>query len=560
MKSLKYLFLLVVVTSCGLVGIHLKVKNPKPGEFLDLGEEMRVLGANNALRTEYDVTFYRLDISINAKDKSLGGWVEMRCKALANIDSLQLDLDDILAIDGIHYGSRETTPLQFTRHYRAVKIKLPSSIKKGESFVIHTQYHGNPQIAKRPPWAGGTVWKKDKKGNAWLGVACETEGSSVWFPCKDMTSDEPDSAVIGLTIPDNGLTAVSNGELENVFAVDGLKTFIWRVHYAINPYNITYYVGNFVPINDQYIGVDGDTLAITHYVLKPDEEEARDHLVKVKDNIRVYEEIWGPYQFYKDGFKLVASPYAGMEHQSAIAYGNKYKLDLYGMEDYTMLHETGHEWFGNAVSAADLADVWLQEGVTTYGESVYLERQYGKAMGYRHLLLYRMMIKNKLPLVAPFEQRYFDYHDGDVYVKGAWVLHTLRFQLEDDSLFFKIMRTFYKEQSLKSTSSKDFIATVNRITGKDWQWFFNQYLYKNSVPVFEYCIRDNAIFYRWTDCDSSFNKLKINVGIEGINELYPFIPTTKVKKITLPAGAGTEVKPQNAFALFAIRKNKKLKE
>lgn len=553
-----YLVILAFITSCGILGIHTKVGNPNPGTLRPVSPEMQALGKENDLRICYDVTFYHLDVFINAKEKSIGGWVEIRAKALKNIDSLQFDLHPNMQLEELHLQTKEGDTLTFKRNLRAVVVTLKQTLQAGKTFSLFVKYHGKPMIASRPPWAGGTVWKKDKHHKDWLGVACETEGSSIWFPCKDLTNDEPDSALIELSIPDNGLTAVSNGVLVNTSVKEGVKTFSWRVHYPINLYNITYYVGDFTEVKDQYTGVEGKVLNLTHYVLRDHAEIAAEHFQKVKENIHVYEETWGPFAFYEDGFKLIESPYAGMEHQTAIAYGNKFKTDLYGVEDYIMLHETGHEWFGNAVSAGDLADVWLQEGITTYGESVYLEKQYSKQLALRHMLFYRLTIKNKLPVVAPYGLRYFDYHDGDVYVKGAWILHTLRYQLNNDSLFFKILRTFYAENALKSTDSKTFIATVNRLTGKDYNWYFNQYLYKSSVPVLEYQVKDRMLYYRWTECDTSFNKLQVSVQLEGLKEWYPLKPEHTVKSISLPAGVGKEVRPDNLHALFGFRENKKL--
>jgi aminopeptidase N len=560
----KNLFLLLaafsLVTSCGLLGIHMKVQNPSgPGKLEEVSEEMRLLANENSLRAGYDVTFYNLDIAFDARGKSLSGWVEIRGTALRDMDSLQIDLHSNLKLDELRFQNREGTQIDFSRKYRAVVFAVPQRIRTGEKFSFHVKYHGKPVIADNPPWKGGTVWKRDKNKNAWLGVACETEGASVWFPCKDLTNDEPDSALMRYSIPDNGLTAVGNGKLEQVEAIGGNRSFTWRVHYPINLYNLTYYVGDFVKIEDRYVGVDGKELLLTHYVLRENEVKAREHFKKVKENIRVYEEVWGPYAFYRDGFKLVESPYAGMEHQSAIAYGNKYKLDLYGVEDYIILHESGHEWFGNAISAADLADVWLQEGITTYGESVYLERQYGQSIALRHLLMYRMMIKNKHPLVGPVGLRYFDFKDGDVYVKGAWVLHTLRYQLQNDSLFFNILRTFYQENSLKVTDSKQLVKTVNRLSGENYDWFFEQYLYRNTVPLLEYQIENNTLYYRWIDVDTAFDKLRIAVKIEGVDEFYSLIPATAIKKVGLPKGAGTDIVSfGNSYALFGYKSSNKL--
>jgi len=554
------LLLLVLLSSCGLFGIHFKVHNPrKPDKYPKFSKETILLGEVTEVRKSFDVYFYDLDILIEPETKTLSGWVEIRATAQQKIDSIQLDLDQPLKIDAIKLGSRAGQELRYTRHLRAVYVKFPNSIPQGKSFEIFVQYHGKPVVARKPPWSGGLTWKKDKNKKPWVSVSCETEGTSVWMPCKDDTSDEPDSARMRFSIADTSLMIVSNGVHTGNTIVNNVKTCSWKVSNPINLYNLTCYVGDFARIDDTYKGITGKTLAITHYVLKPNLAKATAHFKQVKEHIRIYEEIYGPYAWYNDGFKLVESPYAGMEHQSAIAYGNGYKNDLNGQEDYIILHETGHEWFGNAITAADLADVWLQEGFTTYGEALYLEKKYNPKVAEQHLYQYRYMIANKLPLVGPTGRRYFDYHYGDVYVKGAWVLHTLRNQLNNDSLFFSAIRTFYAEQSKKTTDSKTFVATFNRVTGKNYDWFFEQYLYHNTVPFLEYKLYpDGTFLYRWTDLKSdNFSQLRIQVYIMG--KAYEIKPSVQVQSLKVPpVGDKVTARPDNWTMLFGMRENKKL--
>jgi aminopeptidase N len=528
------LLALTLFNSCG---IHFKVHNPrKPGKYPAFDNETILLGELTPVRENFDVTFYDLDISINPSGKELGGWVGINAVALKDIDSVQLDLDQPLVIQELHWETRKGVDLSYSRQYRAVYIQLPQRIKKGQAFSLHVKYFGKPIIARKPPWSGGLVWKKDKQKKHWIAVACEGEGSSIWFPCKDHTSDEPDSANMRFTIPDQGLFVVSNGVFIGTEKNNNFQSFSWKVSYPINLYNITFYVGDFIKIEDSYIGINSKKLILNHYVLKPNFEKASKHFKQVKEQIKIYEELYGEYSWYGDGFKLIESPYAGMEHQTAIAYGNGYKNDLNKKDDYILLHETGHEWFGNAVTVSDLADVWLQEGITTYGEALYLEKRYGIDEGLRHLLFYRIMIKNKRPVVGPYDRRYFDYHDGDAYVKGAWILHTLRNNIKNDSLFFAVLRTFYQENKLKVTNTKIFIETVNRVTGKDYGWFFNQYLYKSRVPFFEYQCFNDGIYYRWVDASEGFNKLGVPITFVGTGNNYELYPDMHVQKFELPDG------------------------
>lgn len=570
--------ILILLSSCGLIGIHINVHNPKhAGKYPKFDEETIVLGESNPLRTSFDVSFYALDILINAPEKRLGGWVEIRAHALQDLDSIQLDLDQPLKIEDLRLGSREGKQLSYSRQYRAVIVKLGEKITQGRTFSIHVKYGGKPVVAKRPPWVGGLVWKKDKKGLPWAGVTCESEGASIWFPCKDVTFDEPDSASMRFTVPDTRLSVISNGTLTGLEKGANTASFNWKVSYPINLYNITFYVGNFEKVTDTFNGINGKVLDMSYYVFKEHVDSAKTHFRQVKDHIRIYEAIYGEYPWYNDGFKFIESPYEGMEHQTAIAYGNGFKNDLDKRDDYIILHETGHEWFGNAITASDLADVWLQEGITTYGESLVLERKYGVESASLHLLLYRFMIKNKFPLVGPQGRRYFNYKDGDVYVKGAWVLHSLRNIINDDSVFFRILSTFYMENRYKTTNSKMFIETVNKITDKDYKWFFDQYLYKNTAPVLEFHITsDSDMYYRWTNTGAGFNKLQVIAtfgsgklktdGFPAIVEFesggikVEFYPDTKVHKIKLPEGANDE--SQRYFndnkILFGWKENKKL--
>ena len=553
---------IMVLQSCGIMGIHFKVHNPKKmGKYPKFDEETILLGELTPVRSSFDVTFYNLDVELFPKTKTVGGWVEIQAVAKIPIDSIQLDLDQPLDIESIRWSNREGTPLSYNRKYRAVFIKLPTQLNAGAAFSVHVKYLGKPVIAKKPPWNGGVVWKKDANKNPWLGVSCESEGASLWFPCKDHTADEPDSAHLNFTIADTSVMVVSNGQFTGSTSTNGRQTYHWKVTYPINLYNITYYVGDFEKIEDHYTGINGKDLHLTHYVLPYNAAKARQHFKQVKKHLRVYEEIYGEYPWYNDGFKLVESPYAGMEHQSAIAYGNSYQNDLNGTDDYIIVHEAGHEWFGNAITASDLADVWLQEGFTTYGEALYLEREYGPRQYLNHLLFYRLMIANKRPLAGPVGRRYFDYRDGDVYVKGAWVLHSLRNTIGNDSLFFQVIRGFYNDHKLTTTNSSAFIATVNEVTGDDYTWFFDQYLYQHKVPFLEYeYTEEGEFYYRWTEVVKNFNGLPIWVTFPNAEEQVKLYPTTEAQLYKPNLGKALPLQPTiiNDKTLFGIDRNRKL--
>lgn len=530
-KTIHFITILLfpLLNSCGLLGIHMKVNNPKsPGKIPKFSEETILHGELTKYRSCFDVHYYDLNIKFHPEEKNIEGKVEIHAIAQFDFDTLQLDLHSDLKITSL----TENDNLQFSRKERAIFIPLKK--KKGDQFVIKVSYEGSPIIAKKPPWVGGLVWKKDKEGNHWDGVACESIGASIWWPLKDHTSDEPDSMRLHYTVP-KGLTAVGNGQLENSTNTEKTSTFNWFVSYPINTYNVTFYIGKFKLINDTYIGINGKELALNHYVLEPNYEKAKKHFQQLHDQLKLYEKIFGEYPWYRDGFKLVESPYAGMEHQSAIAYGNGYKNDLDSATDYIILHETAHEWWGNSVTAKDMNDVWLHEGFATYSEALYLEDAKGFNNYMNHLMFNRIFIKNKYPVVGIKDRRWFHHRKGsDVYVKGAWILHTLRTQINDDVIFFDILKTFATRYRHQIVESKDFINLVNEKTNEDYNWFFNQYLYNRSAPEFEYYASyAGNFFYRWGgNTNKGFNKL--NIKLKTSNKTIILTPSSKVQEIALP--------------------------
>jgi len=558
MKAKHYLLIActaLLIQSCGLLGIHLKVHNPnKAGKNPKFSRESVLLGEMTPLRSCYDVHYYDIAIAFDADEKSLDGTVEIHATAEADFTLLQIDLHPNFTIKKL-IDQAGNNVLKYTQEERAIIIELTK--KKGDDFIIEVAYEGKPVKAKKPPWKGGLVWKKDKEKNDWLGVACESEGASLWWPLKDHTADEPDSLRLHYTIP-KGLMAVGNGQFEGMESSGDLNTYNWFVSYPINTYNVSFYVGDFVEIKDTYKGINGKELAISHFVLKKNEKKAREHFKQINNILKIYEEVFGEYPWYRDGFKLIESPYAGMEHQTAIAYGNGYKNDLYGV-DYIILHEIAHEWWGNSVTAVDLNDVWIQEGFATYAEALYFEKAEGSSQYRSHLQFNRIFIKNKYPVVGVKDRRWFHFRKGsDAYMKGAWILHTLRQQLKDDSLFFKIIQDFYKQSTYQIVESKDFIELVNQKTQKDYSWFFEQYLYNNFAPQLEYTIDEGTLYYRWTKVGKNFNQLKIKC--RSAMKTIVLTPSTEIQTLKLSDNSDEDNTLFLGESLYAVKENKKLKK
>jgi aminopeptidase N len=473
-----------LLSSCVASRLNYFGETPKkPGRYPNFTRKDSVKGYLDKYRSCYDVTFYDLNLNLDPKRKRLEGEVTINFRALKPVKVIRFDLIRDLKIYSVNMKGK---PVSFRRSGIAVYLDLSDTLETGKDYSFIVSYGGSPLKANKPPWEGGMVWKNDKSGNPWVGITCETEGGSSWFPCKDHLSDEPDSARLHMTVPD-GLQVASNGILENHTSLPGKESYTWSTHYPINIYNITFYAGKFAHFADTMATSKG-ILNLDYYVLPENLEKAENHFRQVKNVINIYSAAFGPYPWIKEGYKLVESPFEGMEHQTAIAYGSGYENIAWLGGDYIIIHETAHEWWGNAVSVSDFSDIWLQEGFATYSEMVFAE----KMKGYDTCLMYAnywlaSTVKNKFPVVGPKDVSYWDYRDGDVYGKGALILHTMRNVINDSSLFFDILQTFYREHAAGShVTTSDFKEVVERKTGKNWDKFFEAYLYNRKVPVLKW--------------------------------------------------------------------------
>lgn len=540
--------LLLAGSGCGL----LRMNNPRrPGAYPERTEALRLIGEVTPQRSCYDVKHYDLDLRLDPDAKTVEGIVTVTAQFTTSCDSVQLDLRPQFVIDRLLLNG---VPVAYKRRYTAIFI--PVSGVGGQQFKLSVSYSGKPDEARRPPWLGGAVWNADNSGGIWAGVACETEGASVWWPCKDHTSDEADSATIHLTVP-SGYTAVSNGRLTGSQTKGSTVTWHWRVSYPINTYNVTYYIGHFVHLHDVYQSkVTGQTLDLDYYVLPEYKRVALSHFSQVKNVLDVYERRFGAYPWYRDGYKLVHSPFEGMEHQTAIAYGEGFRNDALNDFDYIIVHETAHEWWGNSITAADLGDGgWLQEGFATYAEALYVEATKGPEAYRDYLLNNRWVIKNKRTLVRPGGIRYFNFRDGDIYNKGAWMLHSLRYAIGNDSLFLGIVHDFAVTYKMQLVSSQTFTDFVNARTGKDYGWFFEQYLYNRYVPELEYYSKGNLLYYRWSDRTAEYFNMRQRVAGAGGNDQLLAPEKRRVQVVDL--GSPVHSLP-DADYLVLLTENKKL--
>lgn len=475
------------------------------------------LGKLGFYRTCYDVKHYEIRVNVHPISKSIDGSNTISTQLQAVTSMLQIDyvpsmfIDDILLNDG--------QKLKFARKKRAVLIQLPKVYEKGEYIKFTVKFHGKPEVAKKAPWQGGFVWSKDNEGNDWVGLACESKGASIWLPCKDHWSDEPDSLDMYLGVP-RGLTGVSNGKFISTKYIDSFVTFHWKTSNTINHYNISINIGMYAHITDKFNGEAG-LLKKDYYILKYNSQKAIRHFKGVDTMLRAFEHFFGPYPFYEDTYKLVETPYWGMEHQSCVAYGNNYRYNDYGF-DFIIVHESGHEWFANSITADDPADMWIHESFTTYSEALYLEysRNYDYAVSY--LKMQRKNIVSKKPIQGTRNIDYHDRPDNDIYYKGSWMLHTLRNHLQNDSLWFVTLRNFSNRFRHCITNTTSVARYFENSLGMDsGSVFFKQYIYGKSIPTLKVCKVDSKdgkyyVECRFTDVVKGFSlNLKLGDKFEG---------------------------------------------
>lgn len=543
-RRIHFLLIILLITGCSHLPKHPMFRMGKmtipetAGEYPKLTERNKLIGDLTPLRTCYDVHFYELNVNLDIGDETLkiNGSVNIHAKATNDFEKLQIDLAKNMLIQEIIHNDK---PLNWTRKEDAVFVDFPVTVKD-QNFSFLVKYNGEPQIAKRPPWDGGVVIETDKAGRPFLGVACEGDGASLWWPNKDHPTEEPDSMALSVTV-DSDLICVMNGNLRKVESNDNSKTWHWFVSNPINNYNVTFNIGHYIEIQDTVQSL-GAVRPLSYWVLDYNEAVAKEHLKEARDVIRFMEKLFGEYPFWADGYKLVETPYLGMEHQSAIAYGNQFKIydksvrTMYGSLDYITLHETFHEWWGNSITASDGADVWIHEGFATYCEALYIEDRWDYDLSIDYMLDKRKYIRNRKAIVGPRNEYYWGFEDA--YNKGAWILHTLRSVIDDDPLFFDLIKSLAVENRHSIINTEDVIKFVNKKTGADYEPFFRQYLFDRRPPTLESKQIDSAFMYRWKNVQSDFNMpLDILVNREKIR----LFPTQESQTITVPKHATIQI-------------------
>ena len=493
-------------------------------------------GSITAERSWWDLNYYHLDISVNPEKKYIEGSNLVYYTVLNSNNVMQIDLQEPLELLMAEQDGKE---LEIQKEGNAYFITLKRNQIVGSLEKIKLFYKGNPREAVNAPWDGGISWEKDDNGNHFIASSCQGLGASVWWPNKDHMYDEVDSMKISVNVP-KGLTNVSNGRLLEIEEKKNSNTFHWFVNNPINNYGVNINIGDYVRFSEVYDGENGN-LDLDYFVLSYNLAKAKEQFKQVPMMIEAFEHWFGPYPFYEDSFKMVEAPYLGMEHQSSITYGNGYTNGYKGSSypsnskwglkfDYIIIHEGGHEWFANNITYRDIADMWIHEGFTTYSENLYVEYFYGKEAGAEYVISSRKGISNFKPIITG-EYGVNRESSGDIYAKGANVLHTLRQLTKDDELWRDTLRGINKDFFHQTVSSNQIENYISKKLNINLKKFFDQYLRDTRIPIFEYEINDGELKYRWSNVINGFDMpIEINLDNKSI-KLFPVMDWKHLKTI-----------------------------
>ena len=502
-------------------------------------------------REWWDLTYYHLDIEVKPDEKFISGKNTIQYRVLKPNQVMQVDLQEPMKITKVLQDGKE---LDVKHDGNAHFITLSNNQKSGAVNSIDVYYEGHPREAKRAPWDGGLSWKKDDNGKHFVATSCQGLGASVWWPNKDHMYDEVDSMLISVTNP-KGLMNVSNGRLRELKENDNnTVTSHWFVNNPINNYGVNINIADYVNFSEVYDGEKGD-LDLDYWVLSYNLEKAKEQFKDAPKMMKAFEHWFGPYPFYEDSFKLVEAPYLGMEHQSSVTYGNQYKKGYLGYDmsrsgwglkfDYIIIHEAGHEWFANNITYKDAADMWVHEGFTTYSENLFVDYYYGKEASSDYVVGLRRGIRNQKPIIGTYGVN--KEGSGDMYPKGANLLHTLRQLIEDDEKWRQILRGLNSEFYHKTITTKQIEDYISTQTGIDLTAFFNQYLRDIRIPTFEFKIEGGELTYRYSEIVDGFDMpIQIEIGDE-TQWIYP-----KEKWQTMPF-TGTELEVDRDFYVKSKR-------
>ncbi len=500
-------------------------------------------GSNTEFRNFWDVKKYDIALEPNFETKSIKGSnkISLTIEKDVKNPTFQIDLQQPMKTDKIS-ASFPISEKKIDGDF--IFLTTKKNFKKGEKYTIEIDYSGNPQIAKHAPWDGGWIFTKDKNGNPWMTAADEGIGASIWLPVKDIWSDEPDNGITFRIITPKDLVGVGNGRLIKEENLGDKKAWLWEVKNPINDYSIIPSIGKYVNFKDTFNGEKGK-LDLDYWVLDYNLDKAKKQFEQVKPMLSAFEYWFGPYPFYEDSYKIVESPHLGMEHQSNVAYGNNYGNGYLGRDlsgtgiglkwDYIIIHESGHEWFANNITAKDQADMWIHESFTMYSEPLFVEKYMDKTSAEKYVQGVRQMITNDKPIIGSYGIR--NEGSGDMYPKGANMIHTIRQVINNDEKFRQILRGLNKDFYHQTVTTQQIEKYFIDKSGIDLQSIFDQYLRTVKIPTLEYKQNGNQLTYRWTNVVPNF---KLPIRLTGGQELRP---TEEWQTATLKSSDELKVDP-----------------
>lgn len=571
----RLLLLFIFSYTIGITTVNAQLLKNKP--TFTKADTLR--GSLNENRDWWDVLRYDITVKPDFEKKEIEGKVILTFthqKITKSNLLLQLDLQEPLIIDSIIHNNKS---IEFTKNstntwlVNELNFSKNKILSKGKTIYIPDEkieiyYHGKPKEAKTPPWDGGWIWKKDKNGNPWMSVAVQGLGASAWYPCKDYQGDEPDNGASLMMIVPDSLVAVSNGRLTTKQSTQNSQyqtTYSWEVKNPINSYCIVPYIGKYVNFTDTLMGEKGK-LDLSFWVLDYNLEKAKEQFKQVKPMLRAFEYWFGPYPFYKDSYKLVDAPHLGMEHQSAVAYGNQYKNGYLGSDrsgktgwglkwDFIIVHESGHEWFANNITTKDIADMWVHESFTTYSETLFTEFYYGKQAANEYNYGQRRNIRNEENIIGIYGVN--KEGSGDMYDKGSNMLHSIRHSINNDVKFRKMLRGMNAIFYHKTVTTQEIETYINKALQFNFQCVFNQYLRTTQIPVLEYYVdtKSNKLYYKYSNCIEGFN-LPIWINVQKKN--IQLKPTTNFSSLAIK-DAATVLETMASVELYYYLKVKEVK-
>ena len=484
-------------------------------------------------RAWWDLTYYHLDMKVNPKTQAINGKNTVQYKVLKSSKTMQIDLQEPMNVSKVEQAGKS---LGFSREGNAFFITLEDNQVVGTVKELTIYYGGEPTVAVNPPWDGGVTWAQDLNGNHFIATSCQGDGASMWWPCKDHMYDEPDSMLISVNVPQD-LTDISNGRLRGVTKLyDGTHTFHWFVANPISNYVININIGDYVHFGEKYAGEKGD-LDCDYYVLRDNINDAKKHFQQVPKMLKAFEHWFGPYPFYEDGYKLVEVPYLGMEHQSSVTYGNGYQNGYLGNDlsgsgwglkfDFIIIHESGHEWFANNITYKDIADMWVHEGFTAYSENLFVDYHYNKEAAADYVIGTRNNISNDRPIIGKYDVNHSG--SGDMYYKGANMLHTIRHLIDDDEKWRQILRGLNKEFYHQTVTTQQIESYMSTHSGINLKPVFDQYLRATNIPQLALEIDKKCLKYRWKEAVKDFD-MKVKIKVDGMDYWIQPARTAQEKK------------------------------